>query len=321
MKLKSKDKNPKELGRVAVLMGGDSAERDVSLVTGNNVLQALQAVGVDAYGVDVQSDISNVLNHERPDRAFIALHGPGGEDGTIQGMLEMLQIPYSGSDVTSSALTMNKVLTKWVWNSNKVPTLQMIIDRPDQDTYSLAKTLPLPLCVKPITEGSSYGVSRVDDLADLEKAIKHAKKFPQGVMIEPWIVGRELTVGILGDYALPVIEIKPKKGFYDFEAKYEKGATEHICPADLPQALSDRIRQISLRAFHLTCCRDWGRIDLMLDQDNNIWLLEINTIPGMTHTSLVPKAAKAMGLSFEELVYEILFLSTLGRNGKAKTKS
>lgn len=307
--LVSENKDPRELGRVAVLMGGDSSEREVSLVTGSNVLAALQRQGVDAYAIDVDETISEQLRNDRPDRVFIALHGPGGEDGKIQGLLEEINIPFTGSDVSSSALTMNKIFTKCVWEYHKIPTPPMAIVGHDPDYVENAKKIGLPLCVKPSNEGSTMGVTRVDDWSEFAPAVKKASEFEINTMIEPWIEGRELTVGIVGNYALPIIEIRPKTGFYDYNSKYVKGSTEYICPAPLSDALSSVIRSVCLRAFQVTGCKGWGRIDLMLDNQDRFWLLELNTIPGMTETSLVPKAAKVEGVDFDQLVYEILWLS------------
>jgi D-alanine-D-alanine ligase len=307
--LASQNKNPVDLGKVVVLMGGDSAEREISLVTGNAILAALQRLGVDAYGVDVQPDILDRLRADRPDRAFIALHGPGGEDGVIQGLLDWLDIPFTGSDVASSVITMNKITTKYIWECNGIPTPPMVIVDHNPDYRAAVERLSLPLCVKPSNEGSSLGVTRVDEWGQLEEAIKIAKQYHLDVMIEPWIEGRELTVGIIGNYALPIIEIRPKIGMYDYSSKYVKGSTEYLCPAPISDALSSAIRAVCLRAFQLTGCRGWGRLDLILDNQDRCWLLELNTVPGMTETSLVPKAAKAEGVDFDQLVYEILWLS------------
>ncbi|MDQ2993798.1 MAG: D-alanine--D-alanine ligase [Pseudomonadota bacterium] len=307
--LRSNNKSPESLGRVVVLMGGDSAERDISLNTGKNILEALHAMKVDAYGIDVGLDIATQLQGNRPDRAFIALHGPGGEDGVMQGLLEWMKIPYTGSDVTSSAVSMNKALTKWVWEANDIPTLPMHLITPGSDYREHVERLGFPLCVKPTCEGSSVGVTRVDNWEALPAALASASQFNAPVMLEPWIDGRELTVGIIGDYALPVLEIRPKSGFYDYKNKYQKGATEYHCPATMSEPLTQKIRALSLKAFNVLGCRHWGRIDLMLDRQEGIWLLENNTVPGMTGTSLVPKAAKVEGVSFEQLVYEILWQS------------
>lgn len=307
--LVSKDKSPQDLGRVAVLMGGNSAEREISLVTGNNILKALQAMNVNAYGVDVGLDIATKLHADRPDRAFIALHGPGGEDGVIQGLLEWMEIPYTGSDVTSSAVSMNKVLTKWIWQANQIPTLPMHLVTTEADYQQQITELGFPLCVKPISEGSSVGVTRVENWDGVASAITAASQYNSQVMLEPWIDGRELTVGIVGDYALPVIEIQPKTNFYNYKNKYTAGMTEYLCPAPIAEPLAQQIRSLALKAFNLLGCRHWGRVDLMLDNNEGIWLLENNTIPGMTATSLVPKAAKIEGVGFEQLVYEILWQS------------
>lgn len=304
----------KDFGRVAVLMGGQSAEREVSLNTGNNVLASLQKQGIDAFGVDVGPNVSNELINAKADRGFICLHGPGGEDGVIQGVLENLGLPYTGSGVAASAITLDKVYSKWVFQSNNIATPDFVVhDKKELDAKALVQRLGLPLCVKPIVEGSSLGVSRVDVIEDLPKAISHARQYHWPVMIEPWIVGRELTVGILNYRALPVIELKTTTTFYDYKAKYEKGFTEYLCPADLPTDVSDYVRELSLRAFTVTGCHHWGRVDLVLDQNNQPQILEVNTIPGMTDTSLVPKAAKVEGMSFDDCVYQILTSSFKGQ--------
>lgn len=295
-----------EFGRVAVLMGGESSERQISLNTGSNVLTALLEKGIDAVGIDVQADIATRLAEEGIDRAFIALHGPGGEDGVIQGMLEMLKIPYTGSGVAASALTLNKAFTKWVWASNRIPTLDFVYLDNDTKLDDIIARLGLPLCVKPVDEGSSFGVSRVDKAEDLQKAISHAQQYNSKIIIEPWVIGRELTVGILNDRVLPIIEVRSTRGYYDFESKYQVGYTEYLCPADISKSLEAEIGRICLKAFHITGCQSWGRIDLMLDKDNHPWLLEVNTVPGMTNTSLVPKAAKQLGISFADCVVNIL---------------
>jgi len=294
-----------EFGRVAVLMGGQSAEREVSLNTGTNVLNALKEKNVNAIGIDVDENIDDVLRKEKISRAFIALHGPGGEDGVMQGLLETIHIPYTGSGVFASALTMHKPLTKSLLSNYGLPVSDYRIVNKTTDTSALVESIPLPICVKPFVEGSSLGVSRVDRLEDLVAAIEEAAQYGE-VMAEPWVVGRELTIGILGDQALPVIEIRPKSGFYDYKSKYTKGATEYLCPAPISPELTKKAQDVSLEAFRIAGCKGWGRVDLMVDDAGNMSILEINTIPGMTETSLVPKAAKELGLSFSDLCFEIL---------------
>lgn len=309
--LASDGKKPEDLGRVAVLMGGTSSEREISLVTGNNVLAALLRSGVDAYALDVGVDVIDQLKRDPPDRAFIALHGPGGEDGKIQGLLQWMDIPFTGCDVASSALTMNKISTKCLWECAGIPTPPMVFVDDSRDYLAAAEKLGLPLCVKPSNEGSSFGLSRVDDWSQLDAAVAKAGRYGHGVLIESWIDGRELTVGIVGDYALPIIEIRPKSGTYDYHSKYVKGSTDYFCPAPISDAISNAIRAVALRSFQVAGCRGWGRVDLMLDHQDRFWLLELNTVPGMTETSLVPKAAKAEGVDFDQLVYEILWLSVV----------
>ena len=296
----------KNFGKVAVLMGGTSAEREVSLVTGQAITQALREQGVDVVPVDVGLDIVDRLQNLKPDRAFVALHGRGGEDGIIQALLEMYQIPYTGSGVTASALTMNKALSKWVFQSNNLPTPDFVIYKPDLNLDEVVDRLGLPLCVKPVSEGSSFGVTCVRDPSELQQAIDLAAQFGKNVLIESWLEGCELTVGVLDNKALPVIAIKTNDGFYDFEHKYQVGKTEYLCPTGFEDKLNKQIQDVAIKAFEITGCQSWGRVDLFLDKEENPWILEVNTIPGMTSTSLVPKAAKVEGMSFEQLVWKIL---------------
>ncbi len=298
--------NANDFGKVAVLMGGTSAEREISLVTGKAITDALVKQNVNAVSVDVGNDIAQRLHELKPDRAFVALHGRGGEDGTIQALLEMYHIPYTGSGVTASALTMNKALTKWVFQSNKLSTPDFVLYDPSMTKEEIIDRLGLPLCVKPIAEGSSLGVSRVDKADQLDEAIASAAKFGKSVMIEPWVEGFETTVGILNGEALPVIKISTKSGFYDFEHKYQVGQTEYHCPSGFSKEVNEAIQDIALKAFKITGCQSWGRVDLVLDNEHKPWLLEVNTIPGMTPTSLVPKAALQQGINFDQLVWKIL---------------
>lgn len=296
----------KEFGRVAVLMGGQSAERNISLITGQNVLEALNRKGIDAYSIDMNHDIAVTLSQAKPDFAFIALHGMGGEDGAIQGMLELMEIPYTGSGVTASAFTMDKVLTKRVWRSVGIPTADFLVLDEILDPEIAVEQLGLPLCVKPIADGSSLGISFVKKRSELEAAVADAKKYNGGVMFEPWIKGRELTVGILGDQALPVIEIITKRDFYDYIAKYECDDNIYRTPDDIDEKILQQLQQLALKAFRVTNCKAWGRVDLLLDQNNQPWFMDLNTIPGMTPTSLVPKAAKLSGVEFDDLILKIL---------------
>lgn len=295
-----------DFGRVAVLMGGQSSERNISLVTGKNVLEALTRLGIDAYAIDMDHNIAVTLSQARPDLAFIALHGEGGEDGAIQGMLELMEIPYTGSGVTASAFTMDKILTKRVWRSVGIPTADFLVLDEISGPEEAIEQLGLPLCVKPIADGSSLGISHVKQRSQLDAAILDAKKYNGGVMFEPWIDGRELTVGILGDQALPVIEIITKRDFYDYAAKYECDDNIYCRPDDIDEETQRHIQDIALKAFRVTNCKAWGRVDMMFDKNNQPWLMDLNTIPGMTPTSLVPKAAKLHGIEFDDLILKIL---------------
>jgi D-alanine-D-alanine ligase len=296
----------RDFGKVAVLMGGTSAEREVSLITGQNVLAGLQRSGVDAHGLDVGYDLIYRLSMMRPDRAFIALHGPGGEDGIIQGVLEHMQIPYTGSGVAASALTMDKPRTKWVWQSNGLPTPPFIVTDNLANAEALIKEFGLPLCVKPVDEGSSLGITKVSAKEQLVAAYEKVKAYDSDFMIEPWMEGAEYTIGILGDKALPIIEIQTPRVFYDYEAKYLEESTRYICPCNLALDLEQKWQKIAMEAFKAVGCEHWGRVDAVTDRQGNFWLLEINTIPGMTDHSLVPKAANVLGISFDDLVLEIL---------------
>ncbi|CAN5402607.1 D-alanine--D-alanine ligase [soil metagenome] len=302
---------PEKFGKVAVLLGGLSAEREVSLNSGNAVFQALKRQNIDAEAIDVGVDIVAQLQALKPDRAFIALHGPGGEDGVIQGLLEWLQIPYTGSGVGASAIAMDKPRAKWVWQANGLPTLPFILLNEKSSSESDIEKLQnipfnYPYCVKPIGEGSSNGVTRVNQADQLEAAIVAAAQYNSPIMIEPWIEGKELTVGILAQEPLPPIEIQVAEAFYDYKAKYLVNSTNYICPCDLSLERSHELQQLALQAFQLLGCRHWGRVDIMMDKQGKFWLLEVNTIPGLTDHSLVPKAANVTGLNFDDLIVTIL---------------
>lgn len=287
-------------------MGGTSAEREVSLVTGAQITKALIQQGVNAIPVDVGLDIAQQLQTLKPDRAFIALHGRGGEDGVIQALLEMCQIPYTGSGVTASALTMNKAFSKWVFQSNHLPTPDFVLYKDGMDLNQIVDKLGLPLCVKPVSEGSSLGVTRVTEIEKIPDAVDFAAQYGKSVLIEPWLDGCEVTVGILDHKPLPVIAIRTSSGFYDYEHKYQVGNTEYSCPTGFDAKLNKVIQDVALQAFEITGCQSWGRVDLFLDKKEQPWILEVNTIPGMTPTSLVPKAALVEGMNFERLVWKIL---------------
>ncbi|MBS1220810.1 MAG: D-alanine--D-alanine ligase [Proteobacteria bacterium] len=306
--------DPVAFGKVAVLMGGWSAERAVSLVSGQAVLRGLQARGVDAHGIDVDRGILNVLADGGFDRTFIVLHGRGGEDGVMQGALELLGLPYTGSGVLASALGMDKLRTKQVWVGAGLPTPPWRLVESAVELAEAAAALGLPLAVKPSREGSSIGVSRVDDPAQFQAAWERAAACDSLVLVEPWIVGQEYTGGLLQDEALPLIRLETPRTFYDYEAKYHADDTRYLCPCGLPEAREAELRDLVRRAFAAVGCAGWGRIDLLVDAQDQPWLLEVNTVPGMTDHSLVPMAARVAGLSFEDLVWRILETSLAQRS-------
>ena len=299
--------DPKTFGRVAVLMGGTSAEREVSLDSGRNVLEALRARGIDAKPVDGIPALLDALLAKRFDRVFNILHGNkgGGEDGTLQGLLEALGVPYTGSGVLGSALAMDKIRTKQVWLSLGLPTPRYARLAPGADVHSAARGVGLPVIVKPSCEGSSVGVSRVFDDAGLAAAVALAAVYPGELLMEQLVVGGEFTVGILGDVALPSIRIVPAGEYYDYHAKYQAEDTQYLCPG-LEGEAEAAIRALALAAFRAAGCTGWGRVDVMRDADGNNYLLEVNTAPGMTSHSLVPKAAGQVGIGFEELCWRVL---------------
>ncbi len=296
---------PEQFGRVAVVMGGDSAEREVSLNSGANVLEALRARGIDATGVDGVAALLSALAAGRFDRVFIILHGRGGEDGKLQGALESLRVPYTGSGVLGSALCMDKVRTKQVWLACGLPTPRYVALRPGEDVTAAIEELGLPVVVKPSHEGSSVGITRVRSPADLSQAIALAARYDGELVIEQMIEGEEYTVGILDGEALPTIRIVPPGEYYDYHAKYVSDDTQYHCPG-LSGAAETEMRALALRAFEVSGATGWGRVDVMRDRQGNNWLLEVNTAPGMTSHSLVPKAARAIGVDFETLCWRIL---------------
>ena len=306
--------DPAAFGKVAVLMGGWSAERAVSLVSGQAVFRALQARGVDAHGIDVNRGILQALADGKFDRAFIVLHGRGGEDGVMQGALDLLGLPYTGSGVLASALGMDKLRTKQVWEGAGLPTPPWRLVESAAELADAAGELGLPLAVKPSCEGSSIGVSRVNDPAQFQAAWERAAACDSPVLVEPWIVGQEYTGGLLQGEALPLIRLETPRAFYDYEAKYHADDTRYLCPCGLPEAREAELRELVRRAFAAVDGYGWGRVDLLVDAQDRPWLLEVNTVPGMTDHSLVPLAARVAGLSFEELVWRILETS-LARPG------
>ncbi|TVP59764.1 MAG: D-alanine--D-alanine ligase [Halomonadaceae bacterium] len=296
-----------KLGRVAVLMGGDSAERPISLKSGRAVCDALVGAGVQATAVDVQGhDLLRLASSGDFDRAFIALHGRGGEDGTAQAILQQAGIPYTGSGVMASALGMDKLRTKYVFVGAGLPTPAFSLMSDASQAASLLQELGSPLGVKPAREGSSIGIYKVNSEAELVEAFYAAAAHDPMVLVERWIDGPEFTVAVLGDRALPAIGLATDHVFYDFEAKYESNDTLYRIPCGLDQAGEETLKQLSLAAFRELDCHGWGRVDLMQDAEGAFWLLEINTVPGMTDHSLVPMAARAEGIGFAELVVRIL---------------
>jgi len=308
----SKIKTAADFGRVAVLMGGRSAEREISLKSGQAVLDALVAQGIDAHKVDAGSDVGEQLKVGQFDRAFVILHGRGGEDGEIQAVLQSLDLPFTGSDMTAAVLSMNKNLSKQLWQQQGLPTAEFEQVSATTDIDSLVNKLGMPIIIKPVNEGSSIGMSKVKSTEDLKTAIKLATEFDAEVIAERWITGEEYTVSILDDKALPVIQLKTPHEFYDFEAKYQSDTTQYLCPCGLNEQDEKQCQQIALQAFEGLRMSGWGRVDFMRDESGQFYLLEANSIPGMTDHSLVPMAAKQAGLNFEQLVWAILETSVGG---------
>jgi D-alanine-D-alanine ligase len=294
-----------DCGKVAVLMGGWSAERSVSLKSGAAVLAGLQSRGVDAHAVDVDRNISETLKSGNYDRAFVILHGRGGEDGVIQGVLETLEIPYTGTGVLGSALAMDKARSKRLWAGMGLPTPEYLLIRGEDDLETVG-ALGFPLIVKPVHEGSSIGISRVTDAASLQRSWVTARQFDREVLAERWITGEEYSITILNGEALPVIRLETSHELYDFSAKYESDDTGYFIPSGLSEAAESGIQELALRAFNAVGAKGWGRVDVMVDEQQQPWLIEANTVPGMTNHSLVPMAAAAIGVDFSELVMNIL---------------
>lgn len=298
--------SPRAFGKVAVLMGGRSAERPVSLRSGERVLAALKAQGIDAHAFDPKEHGIEALSRERFDRAFIILHGRYGEDGTIQGALELLGVPYTGSGVLASALAMDKWHAKLVWQACGIPTPRSELLARDSDMQAVVTRLGLPLMVKPANEGSSIGMTKVKSARELPEAQALAANYDSVVIAEAFVNGVELTVGILGDKPLPPIKLETPREFYDYEAKYETDDTRYVIPCGLPPDAERIVQDEALFAFKTLGCSGWGRVDLMLDLSGKPYFLEVNTSPGMTDHSLVPMAARHAGLSFEDLCLKIL---------------
>ena len=308
--------DPESLGRIAVLMGGRSSEREISLLSGNGVLQALRQRGADAHAFDPAHESLQALADGGFDRAFIALHGRFGEDGTIQGALELLGIPYTGSGVMASAVGMDKVRTKQLWAAQGLPTPRHLTITQVDQLDRAREYLGLPLIIKPPHEGSTIGITKVIAADQLVEAYALAARLDSDVMAEEFIDGRELTVAVIGSgeaaTALPIVEIRAPQGNYDYQNKYFTDETEYLCPAPLPETLAREVARIALAAYLAVGCEGWGRVDFMLARrDDRPWLLEVNTSPGMTGHSLVPMAARALGVSYEDLVLFIAASASL----------
>jgi len=293
-------------GKVAVLMGGPSAEREISLKSGAAILAALQASDVEAEAIDVATDVFETLHSGKFNRAFIALHGPLGEDGCIQGGLEVMAMPYTGSGVMASSICMNKLMTKQIWQGCGIATPKYRVLRHQMDEDELIDALGLPMIFKPVTQGSSIGMSKVNNRSEMAQAWAHAHQYEELVIAEQWIEGSEYTVAILEGEPLPVIRLETPHTFYDYDAKYQSSDTQYHCPCGLPEKLEKQIQDLAIQAFDATHATGWGRVDVMLNKRNRAWFLEVNTVPGMTGHSLVPMAAKANNISFNELVIKIL---------------
>jgi D-alanine-D-alanine ligase len=309
-------------GRVAVLMGGDSAEREVSLKSGEAALKALKNKGVDAFGLDLrlldkQNNVCEQLSENAFDTAFIALHGRGGEDGVVQGLLEAMNIPYTGCRVAASAIGMDKLRTKQLWSGSGLPTptfrlikAEQLMAVNEQETEALmtelSDSLGFPLMIKPAHEGSSIGMSKVDSTDELFSALTTAAKYDEEIVVETWVVGKEYTGGVLNGQALPLIRLETPRSFYDYQAKYLTDDTLYHCPCGLSQTMESQYQELIIKAFECVGASGWGRVDFMCDENDQPWLIEINTVPGLTDHSLVPMAAKQDGIGFDDLIYKIL---------------
>lgn len=300
--------NVDQFGKVAVMFGGDSAEREVSLKSGQAVLTGLQQQGVNAHAFDPKDNDLHQLAEQNFDRIFIVLHGRGGEDGTLQGALDYMGLPYTGSGSQGSAFAMDKVRSKYLFVGAGIPTAPFTVVRHGQqhDCEQILERLNGKVMVKPANEGSSIGMAEAHSAQELEVAINNAFEYDNEVLIEQWVTGREVTVSVLNGTALPIIEMRTEHQFYDYDAKYVTGDTEYLCPAPLSDSLTAEIQKVAEQTFKLVGAKGWGRVDILIGEDELLNVLEVNTVPGMTETSLVPKAAAANGISFEQLVIEIL---------------
>jgi D-alanine-D-alanine ligase len=295
-------------GKVAVMFGGTSAEREVSLKSGQAVFNALQAQGIDVHAFDPKFKPLTDLQAEAFDRVFIVLHGRGGEDGTMQGALQLLGLPYTGSGVLGSALSMDKIRCKFLFSAHGLPTAPFAVAHKGEaiDYADMLAKLNGKVMVKPANEGSSIGMSAAETAEQLQQALNLAFTYDDAVLVEQWISGREFTVSMLDGKALPVIEMRTPRAFYDYEAKYQSNTTQYLCPAPIDSEQTLSLQQAAMAAFKAVDAKGWGRVDAMMDEQGNFFLLEVNTVPGMTEKSLVPMAAKAAGYSFEQLVAKIL---------------
>lgn len=298
--------DPSEFGRVAVLMGGYAAEREVSLKSGAAVLEALRAKGVDATGVVVEKNLLEPLLQGQFDRVFNIIHGRGGEDGVLQGALEALGVPYTGSGVLASALTMDKLRTKLCWMGVGLPTPGWRVLAQEADLIACEQELGFPVIVKPAEEGSSIGMRRAENRTELKEAWEAASQYNCAVFAEAWVTGSEYTAAMLDGAALPLIRLETPHTFYDFDAKYRAETTRYHCPCGLPKDAEATLQRLALDACRYVGACGWARVDLLVDRQDRPWLIEVNTVPGMTDHSLVPMAARAHGLSFEDLVWQIL---------------
>jgi len=298
-----------EFGKVAVLMGGESAEREISLESGKAVHSALLSIGVDSHIIDYHKDSFKRLIKNDYDRVFLALHGRGGEDGTIQKELESIGLPYTGSDASSSALAMDKIKSKSIWRDGGLSTPNATEINKNTNWDNLVEQIGLPIMIKPVREGSSFGAAKIEQKEDLFSAWENASQFDDRVMAESWVEGDEYTVPILNNMVLPMIKLETKREFYNYDAKYNDSNTKYICPCGLDAVFESKIGKISKEACQLLGVSGWSRVDLMIDANKQEWLIEVNTIPGMTSHSLVPMSAKKAGITFELLVTQILATS------------
>ncbi len=303
--------DPARFGKVAVAMGGDSAEREISLISGRAVTAALQRRGIDAVAVDIGDRPLAALTGQGFDRVFNVVHGRGGEDGVLQGLLEAMGLPYTGSGILASALSMNKVAAKLCWRGAGLPTPDWVVLETEADLVRCGESLGFPVIVKPVLEGSSIGMAKAEDEAALADAWRAARVFGP-VMAESWIDGVEYTAALLEDEILPLIRLETPRAFYDFEAKYRADDTRYLCPCGLASAEEWALRRLAWQACRVLGVEGWGRVDLFQDRHGRPWLIEVNTVPGMTDHSLVPMAARAAGIDFDQLVWRVLETSVTG---------